>query len=67
MVHEQLRKAVRKAGKSVNATAKKAGLPTSGVARFLRGGGLQVRSAEKLAAALGFAIRLEPVANKPAA
>lgn len=56
-----IRQTARKSGLSVYAIAKRAGLPVSIAQQFMAGGGLNCRTAEKIAAGLGFKIVLQPV------
>jgi len=54
---EVMRKAVRDSGLSLPKVAIRAGLYPQTVIDFMRGGDLYTRSAEKLAASLGLALR----------
>lgn len=57
---EQVREAAREQGISGYALARDSGVRVSGVQRVLAGGGATCDTAERLAAALGFRIRLVP-------
>lgn len=53
----EIRKAMKRDGRTVYAFARDTGLPVSGVQRFTKGGGMNLDSASKLCDILGLELR----------
>src|SRR5262245_49594203 len=59
-IEETLRQAILRSGWSVNSVAKRAGVPQPAVHVFVHGGGLNIRTADKLARVLGLRLAYDP-------